>query len=211
MKKASSAECVEEIVTIRIELAGSEPLIWREVEVPTSITLGELHTIVQYVMNWEDDHLWEFTIGKERFGLNTGDSWDYQPKRDADMVRLRDVLKPRRTKIQYLYDFGDSWEHSITVTKVRQGEPGAAYPRYIGGENNAPPEDCGGLYGFYNLLDAVGDPAHPDHNYAAEWFEDYDPKHVDASRIKQALGAIVAHRRAVPKGRGQQRASRQIG
>ncbi len=104
-------------------------------------------------MNWEDDHLWEFTIGKERFGLNTGDSWDYQPKRDADMVRLRDVLKPRRTKIQYLYDFGDSWEHSITVTKVRQGEPGAAYPRYIGGENNAPPEDCGGLYGFDNLLD----------------------------------------------------------
>ena len=72
--------------------------------------------------------------------------------------RLRDVLKSRKNVIDYLYDFGDSWEHRITVTNIRPGESGVSYPRYIAGEWNAPPEDCGGIPGFYALLEAVADP-----------------------------------------------------
>ncbi len=181
---------VNEIATIRIELAGTDPLIWREVEAPTSITLKTLHEIVQSVMNWQDCHLWEFTIAKQRFGPPLDDDWGETPKQDAGKVRLRDVLKPRKTVIDYLYDFGDSWEHRITVIKVRPGEAGIAYPRYIGGEYNAPPEDCGGLPGFYNTLEALEDKKHPDHDYADEWFGDYDPNHIDVPAIEAALAHL---------------------
>jgi len=91
------------------------------------------------------------------------EDWGTEPRTDAGKVRLRDVLRPRRTTIDYLYDFGDCWEHRLTVTNVRAGNPDLSYPRYIAGERNAPPEDCGGIPGFYETLDAVADPNHPNH------------------------------------------------
>ena len=81
----------------------------------------------------------------------------------AGKVRLRDVLKPGKTVIDYTYDFGDCWEHRLTVTDVRAGQPGVSYPRYIGGERNGPPEDCGGIPGFYEWLEAISDPTHEGH------------------------------------------------
>jgi hypothetical protein len=183
-------ESVEEIATIRIELAGSDPLIWREVEAPTSITFKTLHDIVQSVMSWDDCHLWEFTIAKQRFGPPLDDDWGEPRAQDAGKVRLRDVLKPRKTIIDYLYDFGDSWEHRITVTKVQSGEAGIAYPRYTGGEYNTPPEDCGGLMGFYNALEAMEDEDHPDRDYVEDRFEDYDPARIDVPAIEAALASL---------------------
>lgn len=207
MKQGSSAEGVEEIATVRIELVDTAPLIWREVEVNTSMTLKTLHTVIQSVMNWTNSHLWEFSIGKQRFGPPLDDDWDDEPKQDAGKVRLRDVLKPRKTVIEYLYDFGDSWEHRIVVTKVRPGQPGVGYPRYVGGEYNAPPDDCGGLPGFYNTLEALADKKHPDHAYAKEWFGEYDPDKIDELPIKWAVGRIAVRRNAARKKRGEPRAS----
>lgn len=114
----------------------------------------------------------------------------------ASKVRLRDVLNPRKTVIDYIYDFGDGWEHRLTVTNVRAGEPGISYPRYIGGERNGPPEDCGGIPGFYGPLEARADPRHPDHADAKEWFDDYDPDTFDELPIKYALGRIANRRNA---------------
>jgi hypothetical protein len=99
------------------------------------------------------------------------EDWGTEPRFEATKVRLRDVLKPRKTILDYLYDFGDTWEHKLTVAAIRQGEPGVGYPRYTGGWN-APPEDCGGIPGFYEALNAIADPDHPDHR-DAEWFDDY--------------------------------------
>jgi hypothetical protein len=95
---------------------------------------------------------------------------------DVGDARLRDVLKSRKNVIDYLYDFGDSWEHRITVTNIRPAESGVSYPRYIAGEWNAPPEDCGGIPGFYAMLEAVADPNHPNHAEAKEWLDEYDPR-----------------------------------
>lgn len=102
------------------------------------------------------------------------------------------MLKPDRTVIDYLYDFGDSWEHRITVTKVRQGDLDIAYPRYLGGCGAGPPEDCGGVPGFYDLLGARADPDHPEHAQAVEWLDDYDPDEVEVLPIKYALSRIAA-------------------
>ena len=175
-KKNAEFDNFNAIATVRIELLDSDPVIWRQVDVPTSITLKALHQIVQAVMGWCDYHLWEFTIGGRRYGPSMGDDWGNEPRIPADKIRLRDVLKPRKTVIDYLYDFGDCWEHRLTVTNIRAGEPSLSYPCYISGEWNAPPEDCGGIPGFYAMLEAIADPNHPNHAEAKEWLDDYDPK-----------------------------------
>ncbi len=193
---SGAADSFNEICSVRIELQDTDPLIWREVEVPTSITLKVLHDIVQITMGWLNQHLWEFTIDKKIFGLPMGEDWGGAPRAAASKVRLRDVLKPRRTTINYLYDFGDSWEHRITVTNIRPGLPGVSYPHYVGGEWDCPPEDCGGIPGYYNMLDALADPKHPDHAEVAEYLEGWDPKEIDELPLKIALGRIANRRNA---------------
>ena len=163
---------------------------------PTSVTLKVLHDIIQAVMGWFDYHLWEFTIGRQRYGLPMDEDWGTAPRIEASKVRLRDVFKPRKTVIDYIYDFGDGWEHRLTVTDIRAGHPGVSYPRYIGGERNAPPEDCGGIPGFYEMLEAIADPNNPDHAEARQWADEYDPDVVDELPIEYALGRIANRRNA---------------
>ena len=180
----------DQIATVRIELADSDPLIWREVEVPTSISLKTLHAVIQAAVGWENCHLWEFSLGKRRYGP-PGEDWGPDRRVDASKTRLADLLSPRKTKINYLYDFGDSWEHRLTVSNVRAGDPACSYPRYVGGERNGPPEDCGGIPGFYDKLEAVADPEHPDHADMKDWLGDYDAEAIDELAIKSALGRIA--------------------
>jgi pRiA4b ORF-3-like protein len=192
----SAADSFNQICTVRIELLDTDPLIWREVEVPTSITLKVLHDIVQITMGWLDYHLWEFTIGKQTYGLPTADDWGTAPRIEAIKTRPRDVLEPRKTTIDYMYDFGDSWAHRLTVTGIRPGKPGVSYPHYIGGEWDCPPEDCGGIPGFYNMLDALADPGHPDHGDVAEYLDGWDPKEIDELPLRIALSRIANRRNA---------------
>lgn len=192
----SAVDSVNEICTLRIELCDSDPLIWRQVEVPTSITLKVLHEVIQAAMGWLDYHLWEFTVSQRRFGLPMDEDWGTEPRIEAAKVRLREVLAPRKTTMTYVYDFGDDWEHRLILTNVRQGEPGIGYPRYVAGEGNAPPEDCGGIPGFYEKLDIVADPSHPEHNEIREWLDDYDPNIIDELQIKISLGRIAKRRNA---------------
>jgi hypothetical protein len=196
MKRPTAIDSFTEIATARIELKHTGPLIWREVEIPTSITIKVLHDIVQAAMGWLDYHLWEFVIDGRTYGLPMDEDWGTRPRKQATKVRLRDVLKPGETLIDYVYDFGDSWEHEIRVSDIRKGTPETGYPRYVAGERNGPPEDCGGVPGFYNLLDARADPVHPDHADAVEWLEDYDPDLIEELPIKYALSRIAARRNA---------------
>ena len=161
-----------EIGTLRIELKDSDPPIWRMVEAPTSITLKVLHDIVQVTMGWMDYHLWELIIADQRYGLPMDDDWGTVPRKVASRTRLRDVLSPGTTTIDYTYDFGDNWEHRLIVSDVRPGDPGTAYPRFVGGERDCPPEDCGGIPGFYEMLEARADPTHPEHAQISEWFDE---------------------------------------
>jgi len=175
----------EMIATLRIDLLDSDPPIWREVEVPLAITLRQLHGIVQAAMEWEDAHLWEFTFGREHIGSSR-----------AAKLALARVIRPRITRLGYMYDMGDSWEHQLTLTEPRPADPALSYPRYLAGENPAPPEDCGGIPGFYAQLEALADPKHPDHEEAKEWFGDFDPNRFDERGIKNRLARIAERRRS---------------
>ena len=192
MSSSRAADSFSEIATVRIELADSEPLIWRTVEVPTSITLKVLHDVIQVSMGWLDYHLWEFKIGGQTYGLPMDDDWGTAPRKVGSRVRLRDVLSPGTTTMAYTYDFGDNWEHRLTVSDVRQGEPGVTYPRFVAGERACPPEDCGGISGFYEMLEARADPTHDDHAEISEWLDGYDPDELDVFPIQGALGRIAA-------------------
>lgn len=194
-----AADSFNQICTVRIELMDTDPLIWREVEVPTSITLKVFHDIVQITMGWLDQHLWEFKIDDRTYGLPMDEDWGTTPRTEAIKVRLRDVLRPRKTTIDYMYDFGDSWEHRLTVTKIRPGKPGVSYPHYVGGEWDCPPEDCGGIPGYYNMLDALANPEHPDHADLAEYLEGWDPRGIDELPLRIALGRIANRRNAARK------------
>ena len=158
--------------------------------------------MIQAVFQWENYHLWEFSLGKRRYGPPNDDGWGPAVV-DASKVRLVDLLAPRRTKIDYLYDFGDSWEHHLTVSNMRAGDPNLFYPRYIRGEHNGPPEDCGGIPGFYDRLDALADPDHPDHAEIKEWLSEYDPETIDEASINRALGRIANQGRGGKAGTGK--------
>ena len=193
MTSSRATNASTEIATLRIELKYSDPLIWRVVDVPTSITLDALHDVIQAAMGWEDCHLWDLVVGGQAYGLPMDDDWGTAQRKVAARARLRDVLSRGKAKIDYTYDFGDNWEHKLTVSDVRPGEPGV-YPRFVAGERNCPPEDCGGIPGFYEMLGARADPKHPDHAEMSEWFEDYDPDQLDLLQIQAALGHIAARR-----------------
>jgi len=199
MTSSRAVDSFTEIATLRIELKDSDPLIWRMVEVPTSITLKVLHDIVQITMGWLDYHLWELVNEGQSYGLPMDDDWGTAPRKVASRVRLRDVLAPDTTTIDYTYDLWDSWEHQLVVSDVRQGEPGGAYPRFIAGERDCPPEDCGGIPGFYEMLEARADPTHPEHTEISEWLDGYNPDELDVFPIQAALGRIAARRNAAAK------------
>lgn len=188
-----------QIATVRIELKDSDPLIWRMVEVPTSVTLKVLHDIVQVTMGWLDHHLWKMVIGGQTYGLLMNEDWDTAHRKPATRTRLRNVLSLGTTRIDYTYDFGDNWGHTLSVSDVRAGDPGTAYPCYIAGERRCPPEDCGGIPGFYDMLEARADPDHPDHAEICEWLNGYNPDELDVSLIEVALGRIAARRNAAAK------------
>lgn len=133
------------ILQMKISLSDFRPLIWRRFLIEDSISFHELHDIIQEVMGWANGHLYQFTIN----GINIlMPHEDYNDDfEDSQKIRLRDFLKAEKQKFNYLYDFGDSWEHSVTVEKVLAPSEQKC-PVCVGGEMACPPEDCGGTYGY---------------------------------------------------------------
>lgn len=175
-----------------IVLAGSEPLIWRRIQVPETATYWDLHVAIQDAMSWQDCHLHEFTIGSPAGGdpivvglpSDEGDgqtlvaSWDRAIA--DDFARGDEGIAAR-----YLYDFGDEWAHGLVFEGSHPIEGDFRHARCLGGARRAPPEDCGGLTGYENLVQALADPRHPDHHVMRQWVPAaFDPDAFDPSEVK---------------------------
>lgn len=179
------------LLQLKIELAFSQPAIWRRVLVLSTITLPRLHDVIQAAMGWYDDHLHEFEIAGRRYSIETQDYGFRPPVLSTSRVRLLKALEGKRT-FSYLYDFGDSWQHKIKLEKTLPWQDGAA-PVCVGGANASPPEDIGGVGGYFNFIDAISDPSHPDHADMCEYFgADFDPTHFDVAEVNQRLLSLVA-------------------
>ncbi|MEP6647494.1 MAG: plasmid pRiA4b ORF-3 family protein [Saprospiraceae bacterium] len=176
-------------LTIRLER--SNPEIWRRIQVRSNITLFDLHHIIQIVMGWTNSHLYEFRIGKKRFGTHYDDEYDEEfygdNFQDASEVTLTDLKIKRGNKILYLYDFGDYWEHLISVDKVEKyADSTIQLPVCTEGEMNCPPEDCGGIHGFYNMLQILNTIRHPERREIIEWYgKVFNPNHFDIRKVNK--------------------------
>ena len=166
------------IYQLKVTLKGSKPPIWRRVQVKDNIRLGDLSVVLECVMGWDGGHLHQFIHQGQYFGAPSDD--DCGPVTDEDKVRLSDLHLRAKSKFVYEYDFGDGWMHDIVVEKTLPVEKGVDYPRCIDGKLACPPEDCGGIWGFYDMLQAMSDPKHPEHEDKKEWLGDkFDPEAFD--------------------------------
>jgi hypothetical protein len=172
------------VLSLKIALRGVKPPIWRRLLVPGTMTLGDLHQAIQAAMGWEDGHLHAFDID----GRQYGDRQTVDDVADENRTTLNALLKSGVARFHYTYDFGDNWEHVVAIEKTQPAIDGDGYPICIAGKRACPPEDCGGPWGYQHLLDALADPAHPDHAEQTQWVdEDFDPEHFDPVGVNAVL------------------------
>ena len=172
-----------------ISLDEITPSIWRRLVVPASITLDLLHDVFQVVMGWEDYHLHEFTIGGRRF---TEDPEEPDEGIEEAGLVLGDFITNAKSKFNYGYDFGDGWEHTVTVEKMANIPEGHAVDiTCLDGKRRCPPEDVGGPPGYANYLEALADPKHEDHKDMLRWRGEFDPKAFDPDRVNRELAKLV--------------------
>jgi hypothetical protein len=195
----------DQVYQFKITLKGTKPPIWRRILVPETYTFWDLHVAIQDAMGWEDYHLHEFTLlspktgRKVKIGIPSDEDADFGWEVLAEWnQKIAHYFSSENSKADYVYDFGDGWEHSIKLEKILPRETGVAYPRCIGGKRACPPEDCGGIGGYAEFLEAIGDPANELHEDMLDWVggsfdpDDFDPNDVEFedpdSRFKLAFG-----------------------
>ncbi|HET9256557.1 MAG TPA: plasmid pRiA4b ORF-3 family protein [Pseudonocardiaceae bacterium] len=176
------------IHTIKVSLRNMKPPVWRRLQVPSKTSLAELHHIIQAAMGWEDCHLHQFQVN----GRDYADPEHAIEETGDEGCKTLAWMRPGQ-RFAYWYDFGDDWWHDITVESVGRADPALIYPRCVTGRRSCPPEDCGGPWGFQELMCALGDETHPGHERYREWMQligedDYDPARFDLDEINEALG-----------------------
>jgi hypothetical protein len=179
----------DKIVTLRVELEGISPLIWRRFAVPAAIRLDSLHRVIQAVMGWQDRHLWMITADDHRYGiiLPADDDWNERIT-NAATVQLASVVSVDLKEISYVYDFGDNWEHRVVIESIGSAVSPLTYPQFLGGERRCPPEDCGGIPGYYEFLEKISAKAAKKREAAFAWYGGpYDPDDIEEQNINHRL------------------------
>lgn len=155
---------------IKVALIEIEPPIWRRFLVPSTVTLHRLHLILQDVMGWTNSHLYRFQIGRQEYGEPHPDNeFNEIYFKNSRRTKLGRVVTKNGDVLQYEYDFGDSWQHILMVEDILECQPDMRHALCLSGERACPPEDCGGPYGYAELLETVADPYHEDYLDMMTW------------------------------------------
>ena len=174
------------IYQLKIELPYIKPAIWRRLLVPSTVTLRGLHGIIQKSMGWKASHRHWFQQDGRQFGRPDPDGDKYFE--DDVRIRLGSMLCVPGDKLEYQYDFGDSWRHTIVLEEILAADGAGA--RCIGGARACPPEDCGGIHGYHDFLSAVLNPYHPKHRQRLEWAGGpFNPEAFDLEAANRRIGA----------------------
>ena len=189
-KSAAKTQAEDRVYQIKVTLRGIRPAIWRRLVVPATIPLGSLHHVLQIAMGWEGGHMHQFAVGRdELYGVRDRD-FGLSDVKDENRARLDHVLRQEKQAIVYEYDFGDGWEHEILLEKILGRSAVDHVPTCTGGKRACPPEDCGGVPGYYGLLEAIEDRENPQHAEILEWLdEDFDPEAFDQETVNIHLAA----------------------
>ncbi|MBL8776863.1 MAG: plasmid pRiA4b ORF-3 family protein [Acidimicrobiales bacterium] len=182
-----------DVFQLKVTLLGIKPPVWRRVLVDGASTLDQVHEVIQAAFGWWNYHLHEFEVGDDRYGVPDEDynpEYDFGPPTiDEGLVRL-DSVAGEGSKFDYAYDFGDDWRHRIVVEKVLPADGGApvTVPACVDGRRACPPEDCGGPWGYEELLAILADPSHPEHTERLEWLgRPFDPDAFEAGDFETNL------------------------
>lgn len=179
----------DRVYQFKITLKGIKPPIWRRIQVPETYTFWDLHVAIQDSMGWTDTHLHHFGIKnpatglREEIGIPDEDFID-MTIRPGWKRKIAIYFSSRNDKAEYIYDYGDDWRHGIKLEKILQPSEGIKYPMCTEGARACPPEDCGGIWGYQDFLEAIMDPKNPQHEELLDWVGgDFDPESFDIKDV----------------------------
>ncbi len=182
-----------EVIHLKISLDKTNPSIWREVIVPKDISFYKLHHVIQIAMGWTNSHLFEFIIE----GYRVGEIYEKMEGLIADTIidgketKLIDLVNETGEEFKYWYDFGDSWMQTIFIERFGSVINKQQLPYCSGGELKCPPEDCGGIGGFYNFLSIISNKKHKEYKEMRAWFgTNFNPNEFDLVKINKKLKSI---------------------
>jgi hypothetical protein len=174
----------------KVSLRGIGPKIWRRIEVPAAYSFWDLHVAIQDSMGWADYHLHRFRILNEvthvidEIGIPDEERLYDDETIPGWEMPLTIYFMRRGDRAEYLYDYGDGWQHDIVLEKISERLPKTKYPRCLGGARACPPEDCGGTGGYGHLLRIISDPYHDEYEDMMGWLgRGYDPEAFDPSAV----------------------------
>ncbi len=157
------------IYQFKIQLADiKQPPVWRRVTVPDTFNFEQFHQVIQAAFGWFDYHLYMFSPdGYGSIPMITNDEEADDDSIMAEKIKLSKIFSNEGDKYVYIYDFGDDWKHKITLEKILPGKTKTA--DCLAGKGACPPEDCGGPWGYENLLHILADKKHAEYAEMAEW------------------------------------------
>lgn len=184
------------ILQFKVTLRGSKPPIWRRFLISDDYTLSQLHEVLQIVMGWYNIHLHLFEIHGGQYSANK----NFEDVLPADMALGAFFLREKE-KFEYVYDMGDSWEHILLVEKILPPDPATQHPVCLTGKLNCPLEDVGSIYGYYNVLEIIQNPTHPEYKHWKSWVpKNFDPEYFDLNSINLRLTKKFKPSKKQPKG-----------
>jgi hypothetical protein len=192
--KAAASDSAQPIYQIKISLKHVQPPVWRRILIK-NCSLDTLHGYIQAVMPWSNSHLHRFIVGRETYSATDmlDDGWgDESDDIDSADTMLSDVVPAagKKFRFQYIYDFGDDWDHEVVVEKILAAHTTMKYPLCSEGAGACPPEDIGGPWGYADMLEAVANPKHPRYRDFAEMLEEmgpFDPLAFSAEAATKAM------------------------
>ncbi|EPX76454.1 plasmid pRiA4b ORF-3 family protein [Salipiger mucosus] len=195
-----------QIARLRITLNDVEPQVVRQIEVPLKIRLDRLHEAVQAAMGWTDSHLYEFRAEGIGWGEPDPEGFFDGPL-PAKKTTLQDVMTDTGSRtLQYIYDYGDDWDHVIRIERFDDDAADTSYPRLLKATGACPPEDVGGAWGYEEFLEAIAEPDHEQHDDMIRWAGGpFDPNDPRIDRIEHRLALLAkkwAPRARKPKAPG---------
>lgn len=175
---------------LRISLTFSDPLIWRRVQVPGSISLATFHHIIQLSMGWSDSHVHQFHVGKISYEPASGKAAIKENKRyDERNFQLRDLEEGMRFMFAYLYDAGDIWEHEIRLEEIVPPAIKVQTSVLLAGKRACPPETVSDIHEYQSLLNSLEEPSSNARKKLSELTgsSDFDPDFFDLEAARHRL------------------------
>lgn len=197
---------------VRVDLEDARPPIWRQLELASDLPLDDLHLVLQAAFSWGGHHLHQFSAFGRRWEPGSRayvTQFDRDDGAEGDLetgVRIDRLLATPGDRLYYWYDFGDDWNHVITLQAVLDQDPAAPAAQLSGGRRAAPPDDCGGVHGYEQLIKVLADPT--DNRYAefSAWLTsvtgvpaaEFDPAEVDLAALDRDVRAAVTRQARRP-------------